>query len=72
MGPLFQRRCKVLFSHRLDLTLIKLVNDETTLSGNQLIYAFFVSVNYFKAYILAIISIISESFDIFSLRLFDL
>lgn len=38
MGPLFQRRCEVLFSHRLDLTLIKLVNDETALSENQLIH----------------------------------
>lgn len=49
MGPLFQRRCKVLFSHRLDLTLIKLVNDETTLSENQLIHAAFISVNNVRA-----------------------
>lgn len=54
-GPIVSAQMQSSFSHRLDLTLIKLVNDETTLSGNQLIYAFFVSVNYFKAYILAII-----------------
>lgn len=48
MGPLFQRRCKVLFSHRPDLTLIKLVNDETTLSENRLIRVAVISVNYFR------------------------
>ncbi len=49
MGPLFQRRCKVLFSHRLDLTLIKLVNDETALPENQLIHVVVIRVNNFRA-----------------------